>query len=356
MSNTKKTKLACTNNTAHICSIHCILPPHMVDHIVKNGSESQRDWALQSLRVSEQFRGQRQAFVGSMTAVSGQKIRSVYDAKQGTDLPGVLVRKEGQTATGDITVDEAYDGSGATYDFYHDVYQRNSIDGRGLPLVSTVHFDLNYDNAFFDGKQMVYGDGDSSLFERFTKSLDVIGHELTHGVTQYEAGLVYSGQPGALNESFSDVFGVLVKQYTLKQDVSKADWIIGAELLKPTVKGIGLRSLKAPGTAYNDPILGKDIQPANMKDYVKTNSDNGGVHINSGIPNHAFYLAAMAIGGNAWEKTGKIWYIALRDRLRQRSTFKRTASATINVAGELFGISSVEQKAVQEAWKQVGVI
>jgi Zn-dependent metalloprotease len=355
MSKIKKAKSDCINNMAHRCSIYCILPPDMVDNIVKNGSESQRDWALQSLRLSEQFRGQRQSFVGSITAVSGQKNRSVYDLKNSTNLPGTLVRKEGQAATGDKSVDEAYDGSGSTYDFYHDVYQRNSIDDRGLPLVSSVHYSSSYGNAFWEGRQMVYGDGDNDLFERFTISLDIIAHELTHGVTQYEAGFNYYGQPGALNESFSDVFGSLVKQYALKQDVNKADWIIGAGLLKPTIKGVGLRSMKAPGTAYNDPILGKDIQPAHMKDYVKTNADNGGVHINSGIPNHAFYLAAMEMGGNAWEKAGKIWYIALRDRLREKSNFKRAAAATVSVARELFGEGSTEQIAVQNAWKKVGV-
>jgi Zn-dependent metalloprotease len=355
MSKVKQQKSHCIDSSSHRCSIYCILPPHMVDNIVKNGSPGQRDWMLQSLRVSEQFRGQRRSFVASVTAASGQKIRSVYDAKQGINLPGILVRKEGQAATSDMAVNEAYDGAGATYDFYHDVYQRNSIDDRGMPLVSTVHFDKNYDNAFFDGSQMVYGDGDSDIFNRFTISLDIIGHELTHGVTQYEAGLVYQGESGALNESFSDVFGSLVKQYALKQDVNKADWIIGAGLLKPTIKGVGLRSMKAPGTAYDDPILGKDIQPAHMRDFVKTNQDQGGVHINSGIPNQAFYLAAMAIGGNAWEKAGRIWYIALRDRLRQKSNFKRAAAATASVAGELFGAGSAEQQAVQNAWKKVGV-
>ncbi len=202
------------------------------------------------------------------------------------------MRKEGAAASGDAAVDEAYDGLGATFDFYLEACQRNSIDDAGLPLDATVHFGKNYDNAFWNGSQMVFGDGDGKLFNRFTVALDVIGHELTHGVTEHEAALVYQGQPGALNESMSDVFGSLVKQYALKQDAAAADWLIGAGLLAKGVKGVALRSMKAPGTAYDDRVLGKDPQPAHMKDFVRTTDDNGGVHINSGIPNHAFYLAA----------------------------------------------------------------
>jgi Zn-dependent metalloprotease len=153
----------------------------------------------------------------------------------------------------------------------------------------------------------------------------------------------------------SDVFGSLVKQRKLKQTAVKADWLIGAGLLMPKIHGKALRSMKAPGTAYDDPVLGKDPQPATMKDYVKTTSDNGGVHINSGIPNHAFYLAAVEIGGNAWKKAGKIWYIALRDRLRSKSNFAGAAAATLSVAKDLYGNGSKEMKAVQKAWKAVGV-
>src|SRR4029079_944922 len=142
---------------------------------------------------------------------------------------------------------------------------------------------------------------------------------LTHGVTQDEAQLVYSNQSGALNESLSDVFGSLIKQFSLNQTADQADWLIGAGLLTKQVNGVALRSMKAPGTAYNDPVLGKDPQPAHMKDYVNTISDNGGVHINSGIPNHAFYLIATQIGGNAWEKAGQIWYLTLRDKLKATS-------------------------------------
>lgn len=198
---------------------------------------------------------------------------------------------------------------------------------------------------------MVFGDGDGKLFNRFTISLDVIGHELTHGVTENEAGLVYFNQAGALNESLSDVFGSLVKQYALKQTAKHADWLIGAGLLAAGVKGKALRSMAAPGTAYDDPVLGKDPQPAHMKNYVSTTQDNGGVHINSGIPNHAFYLAATAIGGRAWERAGHIWYNALRDnKLKANAGFAAFARLTVAHAK-----NAKETKAVKNAWNAVGI-
>jgi Zn-dependent metalloprotease len=207
---------------------------------------------------------------------------------------------------------------------------------------------------------MVFGDGDGTLFNRFTISVDVIGHELTHGVTGDEVNLVYLNQPGALNESVSDVFGSLIKQYVNQQTADQADWLIGEGLFTAQVHSdnppAALRSMKAPGTAYNDPLIGKDPQPDNMRDYVRTNQDNGGVHINSGIPNHAFYLAATNIGGYAWEQAGQIWYDTIRDKqLKKTATFSAFANRTIINAGHRYGTNSTQQKAVVDAWKQVGV-
>src|SRR5919206_292413 len=166
-----------------------------------------------------------------------------------------LLRSEGSPAGNDAAVNEAYDGLGDTYDFYWEVLDRNSIDDEGMPLNATVHYGQNYDNAFWNGERMVFGDGDGDLFNRFTISLDVIGHELTHGVTQDESQLTYYGQPGALNESVSDVFGSLVKQHKLGQTADQADWLIGAGLLAPDVHGKALRDMLHPGTAYDDPAL-----------------------------------------------------------------------------------------------------
>ena len=345
--------------------LYCILPPHMLNQIATNGTEAQKQMAVKNLVASSRMRGQRQdareLIAFSRALGTDIKTRTIYDVKQGNTLPGVVVRQEGDLPSSDPAVNEAYDFSGATYDLYRNIFNRNSIDANGMKLDSSVHYQKGYDNAFWNGQQMVYGDGDEDLppaqqlFTRFTKSIDVVGHELTHGVTQFEANLAYYQQSGALNESISDVFGSLVKQYQLKQSAADADWIIGAGLFTANVKGKGIRSMKEPGTAYNDPVLGKDPQPGHMKDYLNTNSDNGGVHINSGIPNHAFYFVAFEIGGFAWEKAGLIWYLTLKDKLKYDSDFQSCANLTWQVAGEKFGSGSLEQQAVKKGWDAVGI-
>lgn len=228
----------------YICSI---VPPYIVREISERGSPRQRARALQALAISERFRGRREA-IGSFAAATpaGKKRRTIYDAHHRFALPGKLVRGEGDPPSKDSAVNEAYTGSGNTYDFYENVFGRNSIDNQGMRLDSSVHYGVDYDNAFWNGTQMVYGDGDGDLFNRFTRALDVIGHELTHGVTEHEAGLLYQGQPGALNESFSDIFGILVKQYKRKQRADRSNWIIGEGLFTSRVNGKGIRSMKAP--------------------------------------------------------------------------------------------------------------
>jgi len=342
------------NSCNHACFI---IPEYVNKKIVEKGTKKQKEKAWKNLVLTEQLRGRRSVtgLMSSMFSVSNKLDRTIFDAKNSESLPGTLIRREDGKVTGGKTVTEAYDYSGSTYNFFKDVFNRNSIDTRGMKLDSTVHYGDDYNNAFWNGTQMVYGDGDGDIFQRFTKSIDVIGHELTHGVTQYEAALEYEGQAGALNESFSDVFGSLVKQYYRKQKADKADWLIGDGLFSAKVKGVALRSMKKPGSAYNDPTIGKDPQPGHMKDYLETTDDNGGVHINSGIPNHAFYLAAVEIGGYAWEKAGKIWYVTLTERLRERSNFQSAANITYEVAKNLYGKNSHEQNAVENAWNQVGI-
>jgi Zn-dependent metalloprotease len=339
---------------------HSIVPPYVIEAIAREGSEEQREWARRTLELDTAIRDKRAAGGGTAPepaagATPGQPQRTIRDAQGAETTDGPVVRQEGDGPSDDVAVNEAYDGFGATYGFYWDIFQRDSIDGAGLPLNGVVHYGDRYDNAFWDGEQMVFGDGDGELFNRFTIALDVIGHELTHGVTENEAGLEYSGQSGALNESMSDVFGSMVKQYKLGQLAADADWLIGEGLLAEGVNGVALRSMKAPGTAYDDPRLGgKDPQPANMADYVDTTDDNGGVHINSGIPNHAFYLAAVALGGHSWEKAGRIWYEALRDPATTATTdFAGFAATTVAVAERLYG--SEESGAVADAWSGVGI-
>jgi len=339
-----------------------IVPPSLLRRIAERGSPRQRAAALATLATDQTVRLSRATYQllesgahkALMSAGEFNRQRTVYDGGAAEVLPGRVVRNEGDGPTRDVAVNEAFDGLGATFDFYRDVLDRNSIDDEGLHLDATVHYGEKYDNAFWNGQQMVFGDGDGDLFNRFTISLDIIGHELTHGVTGDEAGLVYVGQPGALNESISDVFGSLVKQYAHKQDAAAADWLIGAGLFTAHVHGVALRSMKAPGTAYDDPVLGRDEQPATMKGYVRTTADNGGVHINSGIPNRAFFLAATHLGGFAWETAGRVWYETVRDkRLRKTATFAQFARLTAQNADQHFGASA--RAAVVAAWSEVGV-
>jgi Zn-dependent metalloprotease len=340
----------------------------MLEKMVESSDEKIRKATLRTIKqsnhlrnqrslIQEQPRTERESLVPGVEAHSFKKIRRLYDAENGETLPGKLVRGEKDKPTGESAVDEAFDGAGHTWDLYNEAYGRNSIDDAGAIIDQTVHYGVEYNNAFWNGEQMVYGDGDGELFTSFTVDIDIIGHELTHGVTQYEAGLRYWFQSGALNESFSDVFGSLVKQRAFDQEAGDADWLIGANVL--IGDNYALRSMKAPGTAYQGhPILGNDPQPANMDDYLELQpwEDNGGVHINSGIPNHAFYIAAREIGGRAWEKTGLIWYLALCNKLKKDATFVRAAKATIETAREEFGSGSAEAKAVKRAWKEVKVL
>ena len=283
--------------------------------------------------------------------------REISDAQTREVLPGVRVRGEDDAATGDASVDEAFDGLGATFDFLWDAYGRNSLDGEGGPLLATVHYGSDYDNAFWNGERMVFGDGDGEVFTGFTGSLTVIAHELAHGVIEDEGGLLYRGQSGALNESIADVFGALAEQHHRGQTADEASWLIGEGIFTDAVQGSALRSLAAPGTAYDDDILGRDPQPGHMDDYVDTREDNGGVHINSGIPNRAFYLVATALGGRAWERAGLIWYRTLTaGTLSPTADFTLFAQATLAAAAAEYGEESEEVTAVRNGWAGVGVI
>lgn len=342
---------------------HTIVPPYLLRRLTTLDDPEMAhvaQAARESLAMDESIRRHR-AVAGEHGAQRGARrlgpsARSIFDAERTENLPGTLVRSEGDEPGADIAVTEAYDGFGHTHALFREVYGRASIDDDNLPLLGTVHFGRDYENAFWDGERMVFGDGDGMVFGRFTAALSVIGHELAHGVTQYTANLIYRGQSGALNESISDVFGALVEQRVLGHTSEDASWIIGTGLFTDRVEGVGLRSMKAPGTAYDDDVLGKDPQPADMGDYVDTVEDNGGVHLNSGIPNRAFYLAATAIGGNAWSSAGQIWYDTVSGGMIPASCdFAAFARATAGAAADRFGSDSVEHVAVAEAWATVGL-
>ncbi|HIA53711.1 MAG TPA: M4 family peptidase, partial [Candidatus Melainabacteria bacterium] len=268
------------------------------------------------------------------------------------EVDGILVRSEGQKPIGNSEVDLAYDYTGAIRQYYKEVHGRNSIDGKGMTMKSTVNYGENFENAFWNGIRMTYGKpGPQSPFRTFMQRV-IAGHEVTHGVTEFEAGTVYRNQPGALNEHFSDVGGALIDMYADKITAGQYHWLIGKGIWKDNINGEALRSMKAPGTAYNDPAIGKDIQPAHMKDYNKTPRDNGGVHINSGIPNKAFYEFATNVGGNAWEAPGKIWFEA-RARAGSTPQFSQFAFETVEAAKRL-GHADLVPK-LEKAWSDVGV-
>jgi Zn-dependent metalloprotease len=328
-------------------------------HMAEYGDDDARERIASTLFHSQQIMAGRAAMLigddSDALPPPGRPVRRVYDARHQQRLPGKLVMGDGKAISTDIEAMEAFDGCGATFDFFKRIFGRNSIDGNGMPLLSTIHYAVAFDNAMWNGKQMVYGDGDGKLFNRFTIDLDIIAHELTHGVTQHDSALEYYGQSGALNEHLSDAFGILVKQWVLGLSASQSDWLIGSGLLASGVHGVAIRSMKAPGTAYNDPVLGRDPQPAHMRNYVTAADDNGGVHVNSGILNHAFYLAAVYIGGNAWLVVGQIWYVVQKTKLFPHAGFQDFAVATIATAGEMYGAGGKVQLAVVRAWSEVGL-
>lgn len=338
----------------------CILPPDLLLELAHAGTGAQRSALLRTVALDHSFRLMRAELVARneirAPAVcgpgGGKPCREIYDQHHSTNpAPGTRVRAEGDDPVADVSVNQAYDGFGDTYDLYWSVFGRNSIDNQGMTIRGLVHYGTDYDNAFWDGLgHMFFGDGDGQTLTDTTAGIDVIGHELTHGVTQHEANLTYSGQSGALNESVSDVFGIMVKQRKLGQSAAESDWLIGADIVGPTLAP-ALRSMKAPGTANK-----YDKQPATMDDFVRTATDNGGVHTNSGIPNHAFYVLATTLGGNSWEAPGRIWYATVTDpKLRPSATFSAFATLTVSHASAEFGADSAEADAARAAWDAVKV-
>ena len=345
--------------------IQCIVPPYITERLTDSADPAARSRAIANLKAAVAMRAMRemtQARPSLMVSASPRatKHRLVYDSNQTDRLPGDLVRSEGDPKVTDVAVNEAYDFAGDTYDFYDQIFSRNSLDNKGMTLISSVHVAetdglgtfVPMSNAFWNGRQMAYGDGDGKIFQRFTRSLDVVGHELTHGVQAFTSNLNYFGQSGALNEHFSDVFGILVRQWKKGETALNASWVIGAEVMVLTPTRRGIRDMENPGTAFvNDPDIGTDPQPAHMSKLFTGLADRGGVHINSGIPNRAFVLTAKALGGNAWDVAGRIWFGTLL-QISNSSQFLDCAKLTVQVAG---GYGAAATKAVQAGWKQVGI-
>jgi Zn-dependent metalloprotease len=317
--------------------------------------EEMRRTALETLDEMERLRAVRHEAAAIAPPPNPGLRRNVYDAGRQERLPGKLVRSETSSRSTDVSVNEAFDGAGHTYDFFSKTFARNSIDGRGLRIDATVHYGRRFVNAFWNGRQLIYGDGDGEYFNRFTGCKEIIGHEHTHGFVDSTANLTYEGESGALNEHYADAFGMMIKQYILRQTAGQSNWLIGDGLFTRKVKGKAIRSMAAPGTAYDDPILGRDPQPAHMRGYVHTTEDNGGVHINSGILNKAFHLGATAIGGRTDLVMAPLWYQTLINDLTASTTFQQFADAITARARSMFGKASEIAALIAKAFSDVGL-
>jgi Zn-dependent metalloprotease len=283
-----------------------------------------------------------------MAAPPGPPAVTVFDCRNGTTLPGVAVPNPGSSS--DATARRAYVETTAVADFYKKLFSRNSIDNAGMALISSIHYSVKYNNAFWNGNQMTYGDGDGNIFIDFTKANDVIGHELTHGVTQHSLGLSYTNEAGGLNESISDVFGSMFRQWQANQDVRKADWLIGKDIMGAGAIARGYTCLRDMSNPAAKHCLAP--QPTKFSQYHSGMDP----HESSGIPNFAFYKAAAAIGGNSWDRAGQIWYQALTG-FAPSPNMKMSAFAnrTRLLAGKLFPSQPAVKTAVDKAWTAVGL-
>jgi Zn-dependent metalloprotease len=316
------------------CDCFCsIIPPVMVDNLKKNGVDIGKGTVNtdKSFRLRRVLKQQSLEMNGIVQPLVGNANRIIFDCQNTTNRQLALIRNEGSSASTDASVNNAYDFSGKVREFYKTVLGWNSIDNNGLDMILNVHYSKKYNNAFWDGTQMTFGDGDGVIFKDFTKSLDVTGHEMSHGVVQYTANLVYKNQSGALNEHYADALGIAVKQFALGQTAQTSDWLIGAEIMGPSLQGMSIRSMKAPGTAYNSPLLGKDPQPDHLSKLYTGAADNGGVHINSGIPNKVFYLVATGIGTM---DTAKLWFETLK-KLKPNTNFRNFKTAIVKMAKKM---------------------
>jgi Zn-dependent metalloprotease len=337
-----------------------IVPKDVLDRLAGDTRlpENVRRRAAYSARLSDhvrQLRSETQRLTG-LTLLAGANLATLapkpalamYDCKHTQSLPGVPVSGPGKSK--DATVKRAFTETGLVAEFYAKVFGRNSIDNAGMTLVSSVHYGSNFNNAQWTGSQMLYGDGDGKLFNDFTRGNDVIGHELTHGVTQHTLQLDYANDAGGLNESLSDCFGSMFRQWQAKQKASAADWLIGKDIMGPTARSRGYTCLRNMANPADNAALA--AQPTHYSQ-LHPGMDP---HYTSGPPNLAFCLASKTVGGYSWDTIGKVWYTVMTTSGQQPSmTMPTFSSRTRQVAGHLFGAASGVAKAVDGAWKQVGL-
>ena len=291
--------------------------------------------------------------VGRMPHIHTAKSRTMYDLKHKTVLPGTLVRSEGGATVADVIVNDNYDRLGTTYDCYFSLFGRNSYDNAGATMKSSVHYSTNYVNAYWDGNQMVYGDGALPDASNLAESMDVTAHELTHAVTEKESNLTYSGESGGLNEAMSDIFGNTCEWYRDGQVVSANTWKVGEDIWTPATPGDALRYM-------NDPSL-----DGGSLDYWTSSAGSVDVHYSSGIANLAFYLLSQGglhprgkstinVAGIGIAKAAQIFYHANADIMIASSNFAAAKTATEQAATAL-GYTAAEIASVTAAWNAVGV-
>jgi Zn-dependent metalloprotease len=371
-------------------TVHGFFPPFLYQRLARSRKKALHNLGQRELHAGGYLRAQRDAAsaprpvsayrggaaavpppaaVGEALQIPHYLFRRVHDANNTFNLPGNLARHEHSATVPDPpAVDEAFLAMGATFQFFHQLFSRNSLDDAGMPLIASVRVAWQRPGgqiepmcqALWDGDQALFGEGDGTVFQRFTRSIDVVAHELVHGL-QNSLGrdnrLISYGESGALQEHFCDVFGVLVRLWNSHQNGKPEQgderWLLARDVLTPAPTRKAGRDMKRPGTAWQeDPILGDDRQVGHMEDFYDGYDDNGGMHINSGIPNRAFVLAAEAIGGDPWVIPGKIWYRTLR-QLPATARFADCKRLTVAEAQQSYGQSIAQL--VDAAWNAVGV-
>jgi Zn-dependent metalloprotease len=335
------------------------VPNYLLKKLAERGSDS----AKKTLTKTKEFHnkieeGKKNNLIKDLKKSNKHEnsMRWIFDSKNTEGFKKKLVRKEGDPPVCDEVANIAYDFCGKTLKYLRNKLGRNSVDNRGMDIICNIHFGYEYDNAFWTNDQLAIGDGDGKLFINLCRSIDVIAHEIAHGVTEFVNKLEYEGQSGALNEHFSDVIGTAVQQFVKGQNAKNADWLIGDEIVGPDFQGKALRSMKAPGTASEI-----DDQPAHMKDYkelpIDEEHDYGGVHINSGIPNKAFFLVAQEIGTDS---AVYLWYNAWMDKeiIHPNATFADAFEAIIKTSEMLVSQGKLPENTnsvVKNAFEEVGI-
>ncbi len=317
-------------------------------------AEEVRKGLLQTAEISNEIRDRRirAAIAAAQAGVPAElpplPAVTVYDCRHAETLPGIRV--SAPESSSDQTAKRAFDEATRVAKFYKEAFNRDSIDNHGMTVMSSIHFGSKFNNAMWNGSQMVYGDGDDTIFVDFTRGNDVIGHELTHGLTQYTLQLNYSDEAGGLNESISDCFGSMFRQWENSQDVQAADWLIGRDVVGPAAKARGFTCLRDMA----DPAAKHCLAPQPTQySQLKPGMDP---HYTSGPPNLAFYTACVALGGRSWERIGQVWYRSLTGfGPAPNMRMKPFADRTREVAHAMYGSAPAVAAAVDQGWRHVGL-